>query len=116
MKYLKNKIEKILYQKRYDIEKKEEWFCLKYKNQVLWAFEYITNQKERFWDFDSRWIEKIPKEYINKRVEILILPFSYDEEKSTLNNDIFEKTLGILKNNNLDPVEWQKEIRNEWNK
>jgi hypothetical protein len=58
----------------------------------------------------------IPKEYINKRVEILILPFSYDEEKSTLNNDIFEKTLGILKNNNLDPVEWQKEIRNEWNK
>ena len=58
----------------------------------------------------------IPKEYINKRVEILILPFSYHEEKSTLNNDIFEKTLGILKNNNLDPVEWQKEIRNEWNK
>ena len=58
----------------------------------------------------------IPKEYINKRVEILILPFSYYEEKSTLNNDIFEKTLGILKNNNLDPVEWQKEIRNEWNK
>ena len=58
----------------------------------------------------------IPKGYINKRVEILILPFSYDEEKSTLNNDIFEKTLGILKNNNLDPVEWQKEIRNEWNK
>ena len=23
----------------------------------------------------------IPKEYINKRVEILILPFSYDKEK-----------------------------------
>lgn len=72
MKYLKNKIEKILYQKRYDIEKKEEWFFLKYKNQVLWAFEYITNQKELFWDFDSRWIEKIPKEYINDDSEIFL--------------------------------------------
>lgn len=72
MKYLKNKIEKILYQKRYDIENKEEWFFLKYKNQVLWAFEYITNQKELFWDFDSRWIEKIPKEYINDDSEIFL--------------------------------------------
>ena len=40
----------------------------------------------------------IPKEYINKRVEILILPFSYDEEKSTLNNDIFEKTYDVVEN------------------
>lgn len=60
----------------------------------------------------------IPKEYINKRVEILILPFTYNEKKkeSNLDNDIFTKTSGILKNTNIDPLVWQEEIRNEWNR
>ncbi len=60
----------------------------------------------------------IPKEYINKRVEILILPFSYNENGENLeqNDDVFKKTSGILKNTNIDPVKWQEEIRDEWNK
>ncbi|MBF7065914.1 hypothetical protein ACOL3B_08450 [Aliarcobacter butzleri] len=59
----------------------------------------------------------IPKEYINKRIEILILPFSYNEEKKILsknNEDIFFQAAGILKNKNIDPLKWQNEIRNEW--
>ncbi|WP_323586881.1 hypothetical protein [Aliarcobacter butzleri] len=59
----------------------------------------------------------IPKEYINKRIEILILPFSYNEERKILsknNEDIFFQTAGILKNKNIDPLKWQNEIRNEW--
>ena len=57
----------------------------------------------------------IPKEYINQQVEILILPFSYDEKNSIQENDIFTKTLGILKNDKIDPIKWQNEIRDEWN-
>lgn len=61
----------------------------------------------------------IPKEYINKEIEILILPFSYNEEKKILsknNDDIFLQTAGILKNKNIDPIKWQKEMRDEWNR
>lgn len=60
----------------------------------------------------------IPKEYINKKIEILILPFSYNEEKDNLykDSDIFLKTAGILKDRNIDPLKWQKEIRDEWNR
>lgn len=60
----------------------------------------------------------IPKEYLNKRVEILILPFSYNENDENLeqNDDVFKKTSGILKNTNIDPLKWQEEIRDEWNK
>ena len=60
----------------------------------------------------------IPKEYINKRVEILILPFSYNEKNEVMeqNDDILKKTSGILKNTNIDPLKWQEEIRDEWNK
>ena len=60
----------------------------------------------------------IPKEYLNKRIEILILPFSYNEKDENIeqNDDVFKKTSGILKNTNIDPVKWQEEIRDEWNK
>jgi putative transposon-encoded protein len=60
----------------------------------------------------------IPKEYINKRVEILILPFSYNEKNEVMeqNDDVLKKTSGILKNTNIDPLKWQEEIRDEWNK
>lgn len=60
----------------------------------------------------------IPKEYINKRVEILILPFSYNENDKNIeqNDDVLKKTSGILKNTNIDPLKWQEEIRDEWNK
>ncbi len=60
----------------------------------------------------------IPKEYLNKRIEILILPFSYNEKDENIeqNDDVFKKTSGILKNTNIDPLKWQEEIRDEWNK
>ena len=64
---------------------------------------------------DSYNIE-IPKEYINTEVEILVLPFTYNKTIVTKQNDrsIFEKTSGILKNKNIDPVQWQKDIRSEY--
>jgi hypothetical protein len=60
----------------------------------------------------------IPKEYLNKRIEILILPFSYNEKDENIeqNDDVLKKTSGILKNTNIDPLKWQEEIRDEWNK
>jgi len=60
---------------------------------------------------------KIPKEYINQEVEILVLPFS--SEKITHNRenkkaDVIRKSAGIIKSKNIDPSEWQREIRGEW--
>lgn len=58
----------------------------------------------------------IPKEYINQEVEILVLPFSYkkkQKETEYKDNDIFSKTSGILKTKNIDPLEWQKEMRSD---
>ncbi len=63
---------------------------------------------------DSYNIE-IPKEYINTEVEILVLPFSYEKTHSKQNDSsVFEKTAGILKSREIDPLQWQKEIRNEY--
>ncbi|MBV5277903.1 MAG: hypothetical protein J0647_02490 [Campylobacteraceae bacterium] len=58
----------------------------------------------------------IPKEYINREVEILVLPFSYDKKAEIEDNqsdDIFLKTFGILKSKNIDPLKWQEEIRSD---
>jgi hypothetical protein len=56
---------------------------------------------------------QIPLEYLNKKVEILVLPV---EEENTLHHetDIIRKTAGILSGSNIDPIAWQNEIRNEW--
>ena len=50
---------------------------------------------------------RIPKEYINKKIEISISPV---EEKR---DEILEKSFGILKNRDIDPIAWQEEIRSD---
>jgi hypothetical protein len=59
----------------------------------------------------------IPPEYLNKKVEILVLPFFEEETAQKVNNvqGIINKTAGILKDKSIDPVKWQQEIRSEWN-
>jgi hypothetical protein len=59
---------------------------------------------------------KIPEKYLNRQVEILVLPMdnmpiSIPDSK---NPDILRKTSGILKNRNIDPLKWQQNIRSEW--
>jgi len=58
----------------------------------------------------------IPEEYLNKRVEILVLPLddNYDDKQKINNESILKSTSGILKNKIDDPVQWQKSIRSEW--
>ncbi len=60
----------------------------------------------------------IPKEYINTRVEILVLPFTdpVSHKEKTGSEDIFAKTAGILSGHNIDPARWQNEIREEWDR
>lgn len=56
----------------------------------------------------------IPREYINREVEILVLPF--DEKRESEENksdDIFAKTSGLLKSRHIDPLKWQQEIRDD---
>ena len=66
-------------------------------------------------DSDSYNIE-IPKEYIDTEVEILVLPFTYDRATIVKQSDrsIFEKTSGILKSKNIDPIQWQQNIRSDY--
>ena len=58
----------------------------------------------------------IPKEYINTEVEILILPFVYPKAKKENKDEknIFAKTVGLLASKNIDPIEWQNKMRDEW--
>ncbi len=39
----------------------------------------------------------------------------FSEDKET-KKDIFSKTAGILTSQNIDPLEWQNEIRDEWDR
>lgn len=58
---------------------------------------------------------KIPLEYLNTKVEILVLPFSESEANVVDNRlDAIKKTAGILSAQNIDPLKWQLEIRQEW--
>lgn len=58
----------------------------------------------------------IPKEYINQEVEILVLPFSYNNRQEIEDNiisDVFSKASGLLKSENIEPIKWQEEIRED---
>jgi len=61
----------------------------------------------------------LPKEYLNKTIEILIFPVEDEEIFQNIisySDDILKNTAGLFKNRNIDPVKWQKDIRNEWNR
>jgi len=73
--------------------------------------EIITPQSDEY-------MIHIPKEYINTKVEILVLPFAYPEakEEKKTKKDIFSKTAGILSSQDIDPIKWQDEMRGEWDR
>jgi len=65
----------------------------------------------------SEYMVQIPQEYIDKKVEILVLPFSHVIDRDIKqSSDIFQKTAGILVSQNIDPISWQNEIRGEWDR
>ncbi|WP_198246779.1 hypothetical protein [methane-oxidizing endosymbiont of Gigantopelta aegis] len=55
---------------------------------------------------------------MDKRIEILVLPFNDDLEDNNKeinkNNQLLEKTAGLLRTRNIDPVKWQQSIRTEY--
>lgn len=55
---------------------------------------------------------KIPEEYLNKQIEILVLPL-FEQPKKAEVLEVFSKTAGILKNRKIDPQKWQSEIRSD---
>ena len=64
---------------------------------------------------EQDYLLRIPKEYLNRRIEILVLPFDGEVNQSNRsNNEILKKTAGLLKNRNIDPLKWQQNIRSEW--
>ena len=56
----------------------------------------------------------IPKEYLNREIEILIFPVNPEKEFSNQKTDIIKKTSGLLSHRKVDPIEWQKKIRDQW--
>ncbi len=58
----------------------------------------------------------IPKEYINQKVEILVfsLPDSSKNINKKTKQDILEQTAGLLSLKKIDPIVWQKCLRDEY--
>ncbi len=56
----------------------------------------------------------IPAEYLDREVEILVLPVGPEKKVLSHNASIVKKTAGILSKNKIDPVSWQRKIRDEW--
>lgn len=60
----------------------------------------------------------IPKEYLGKVIEILVLPFDTSQSIKPQENDdvitVLKNTTGILKDKNIDASQWQKTIRQEY--
>ncbi len=60
---------------------------------------------------------QIPKEYINQEVEILVLPFDREKKYQDIGDkksEVIHKSAGAIKIKDFDPLEWQREIRGEW--
>lgn len=55
----------------------------------------------------------IPKEYLNTEVEILVLPFSYPGKNMDI-DVLLDETAGIIDAKVPDPVNWQKTLRDEY--
>ena len=68
-------------------------------------YKEIIKPKEEYYNLH------IPKEYLNKEIEIVVKP---KRDKQQRFKKISKITSGILSNYNIDPVKWQKEIRREW--
>jgi hypothetical protein len=65
----------------------------------------------------KKYLIELPEEYMNKEVEVIVFPVQSYDDKGKRKNDIgqlMKKTLGILAERNIDPLQWQKEIRNEY--
>ncbi len=61
---------------------------------------------------------KLPPEYLNRKVEVLVFPVN-DDPMPTQDADalrkVFEQVVGVLKGKlDKDPVAWQRQIRQEW--
>lgn len=71
--------------------------------------EIVTPKSENYYI-------NIPKEYINKKVEILVLPFetSIENRSKKTEQDILSQTNGILSIKKVDPLIWQNSIRDEY--
>ena len=58
---------------------------------------------------------QLPKEYLNKRIEILVLPYDeFSEPKTQDDKELIRATAGLFAYKKIDPIKWQNEIRNEW--
>ena len=57
----------------------------------------------------------IPVEYLNTQIEILVLPFEVKKNAVIeVSSEMIEKTAGLLAGRKINPVQWQREMRGEW--
>ena len=65
---------------------------------------------------EQDYLLRLPKEYLNRNVEILVLLIDGESDNQSIKSDkdILKKTAGIFKNRNIDPLKWQQNIRAEW--
>jgi len=63
----------------------------------------------------GEYILHLPDEYVNREIEILVVPTD-EIHSSKIDSVIIKKSAGILKGKISDPVQWQRNIRSEWDK
>ncbi len=56
---------------------------------------------------------RIPDDMINSEIEIIIKRSNRITSKNEI-EEIISNTSGIINNSNLNPIDWQRKIRDEW--
>jgi hypothetical protein len=58
---------------------------------------------------------KLPKEYLNQKIEVLVFPIEESSKESQEHTtEMLKKAFGILSRSGIDPLAFQKQIREEY--
>ncbi|WP_292664342.1 hypothetical protein [Nitratifractor sp.] len=58
---------------------------------------------------------RLPKEYLHRKIEVLIFPIQDPKDGKNDSKDIvLQKADGILKGKKIDPLSWQRKLRDEY--
>lgn len=64
---------------------------------------------------DESYQIRLPKEYLHRKIEVLIFPIQDQKEgEREAEENILKKATGILKDKKIEPLSWQRKLRDEY--
>jgi len=64
---------------------------------------------------DESYQIRLPKEYLHRKIEVLIFPIQDQKEgEREPEENILKKATGILKDKKIEPLSWQRKLRDEY--